>query len=257
MRPFLQNQIDASVQAATTPIVENLQAVAANAGVTLADPLGAGVPSEPPVNERINTAVSLLAGVPDYTAVASTKRAMRNEELRKRVDELFTLYQEIKMALATTPAQQPLQDQVDLLATQLQALSISTSTTAVSARGVGATAVAAITASGTMAVTDPAGRANTQLQLTGLLAKTNTLPTVADLNTTITVTATVGSNTTQVLTKTIVLAALPAVGNVLDILGNNGTTTTVYIPTGATLKVSASKGNFDFTLLLGIVAPAS
>lgn len=245
------------IQQATAPLAEGLDAVAANAGVRLGGPLDTGPPSEPPVNVRINAAVSGLAGVPDYAAVAGTKTAMQNENLKNRVEALSQLYNQLLEMIATIPTLQPLQDQVDSLTNLMQALSISTSTTAVSARGVGATAAAALTASGTSAVADPAGRPNTQLQLTDLLLKANTLPTVADLSTTLTVTATVGSTTTPVLTKTIVLAALPAVGNVLDVLGNNGTTTAVYIPTGATLKVSASKGNFDFTLLLGIVAPAA
>jgi len=65
-----------------------LDAVAANTGVTLpapADPLGAGVPAMPTVQEQINQGLSTLAGVPDYSVVATTRANMRNEVLRQRL----------------------------------------------------------------------------------------------------------------------------------------------------------------------------
>jgi hypothetical protein len=52
------------------------------------DPLGSTLPEAPTVPQQINAAVSRLAGVTDYNAVADTKVGMQNEALRLRLAAL-------------------------------------------------------------------------------------------------------------------------------------------------------------------------
>lgn len=101
-----------------------LEALQLNTGVMLPaapDPLGAGLPVMPTVQQQINASISKLAGVPDYDLVADTKVGMQNEALRLRLaalEQVVSAQQAVLQAQAAGFTQQSTQLQV--LTGQLQ-----------------------------------------------------------------------------------------------------------------------------------------
>lgn len=101
-----------------------IQALQVNTGVMLPaapDPLGAGLPVMPTVQQQINASISKLAGVPDYDLVADTKVGMQNEALRLRLaalEQVVSAQQAVLQAQAAGFTQQS--SQLQVLTGQLQ-----------------------------------------------------------------------------------------------------------------------------------------
>lgn len=136
-----------------------LNAVAANTSVTVAaaDPLAASAPLPLPVAQQINVAVSRLAGVLDFDAVADTKVGMQNEALRLRLlalELVVSAQQAVQAALASGLDQQSAQLKVlnaQLLLAQQATQALQVSQTAAELRLTAAEAKATLTASATEA----------------------------------------------------------------------------------------------------------